>query len=172
MDIVSAIVGSVIGGIVGGLFVLAAVKFQSRRQGEAALSAVAAEVLSNKEAAIYMTQNRQPGTAFQPGSPDPGWLKHSIWDSQLPYVVQVLDEGTLLNVRYAYSFLDAVPGMINPNPPPAQRSRYAYGGWIDKHLNKVRDAFMDADKALDNFRERLASETRWQKVRSLLNPLS
>jgi hypothetical protein len=46
-------------------------------------------------------------TAFAPGHAHPGWFKHSIWDSQLPYVVQVLDEATLLIVRYAYGRVDS-----------------------------------------------------------------
>jgi hypothetical protein len=121
-----------------------------------------------------MTKNRKPGTAFQLGSPDPGWLKHSIWDSQLPYVVQLFDVRTLTVVRYAYSLLDAVPAMIIPENVlrASGSSRYAQGGWIDEHLNKVRDAFMAADKALDNSLKRVDSDANWQKVRSLLNPFS
>ena len=97
--------------------------------------------------------------------PDPAWLKHSIWESQLPYIVQLFDEGTLIVVRYAYSLLHSVPAMISPKAAPTG-SPYAYGGWVDEHLNTVRTAFQDADQALENLRKHLASETLWQKVKS------
>jgi hypothetical protein len=98
-----AIVAAVLGGLVAGGFVVVGVAIQFRRQSMAALRALMVEVASNKEAAADMTQNRQPATPFVPGRPDPGWLKHSIWDSQLPYVVQLFDEDTLILARHAYS---------------------------------------------------------------------
>lgn len=107
------IIASVLGGLVAGWFVVLGVRLQFRRQSEAALRALMAEVLGNKEAALDMTQSASAGS-FEAGHADPGWLKHSIWDSQLPYVVQLFDEGTLVVVRNAYSLLDAVPAMIIP----------------------------------------------------------
>jgi len=112
-----------------------------------------------------MAQNRRPATPFLLGHPDPAWLKHSIWESQLPYIVQLFDEGTLIVVRYAYSLLHSVPAMISPKPAP-MGSPYAYGGWVDEHLNTVRTAFQDADQALENLRKHLASETLRQRVKS------
>lgn len=125
-----------------------------------------AEVLGNKEAALDMTHSACAGT-FEAGHADPGWLKHSIWDSQWPYVVQLFDEGTLVVVRNAYSMLDAVPAMIIPQRvfhPPGS-SRHARSGWIDAHLIKIQTAFQDTDRALDNLRNRLAAEMPAQKPR-------
>jgi hypothetical protein len=157
---------SIIGGLVGGWFVLLGVRSQSRRQSEAAFRALMVEVSNNSEAAADMT--RQTSGAFAPGHPDPGWLKHSIWDSQLPYVVPLFDEGTLIMVRLAYSLLDAVPAMEFPeNAQRPSLSRYVRGGWIDAHLVKVRIAFSDADQALKNLRKRRA-ETRWHRVKAAL----
>jgi hypothetical protein len=151
-----------------GYFVVVGVRLQFRRQNEVALRGLMAEVVGNKEAALDMTQSASAGI-FEAGHADPSWLKHSIWDSQLPYVVQLFDGGTRLMVRYAYSLLDAVPAMIIPegSRPPGS-SRYARGGWVDTHLIKVQTAFRDADQALDNLSNRLASETRAQRVKRLL----
>ena len=163
MDAVVPIVASVIGGV----FVLVAVNWQFRQQRKAALRALMVEVSGNKEAAADMT--RQKLGDFEQGRPDPGWLKHSIWDSQLPYVVQLFDEGTLIMVRYAYSLLDAVPAMQIPEHVLRQQpwsSRYARSGWVDEHLIKIRTAFQDADQALENLRKGRASETLRQRVKN------
>jgi hypothetical protein len=158
MQFFSQLFASAIGGAVAGYFVVVGVKLQFRRQGEAALRALMVEVVANKEASLDMTQGRSysPGE-YERGHPDPGWLKHSIWDSQLPFVVQILDEGTLVMVRYAYSLLDSVPAMAIGSDP-AYASRFARGGWIDDQLNKIQTAFSDADRALEKLRERLGRE--------------
>jgi hypothetical protein len=89
-------IASVISGLVAGGFVVVGVRLQFRRQSEAASRALRVAVSGNKEAAVEMTpEKRQAPTPFEPGRPDPGWLKHSIWDAQFPYVVQLFDEGTL-----------------------------------------------------------------------------
>jgi hypothetical protein len=89
--------------------------------------------------------------------------------SQLPYAVQVFDEGTLIIVRRAYALLDAVPGMLIPQgvyrPPGA--SRYARGGWIDEHVNKLWIAFQDADRALDNVRNRSVMKSLAESAKAL-----
>jgi hypothetical protein len=141
------------------------VAIQFRRQSKAALRALMVEVASNKEAAAKMTQNRQPATPFVPGRSDPGWLKHSIWDSQLPYVVQLFDEGTLILIRHAYSLLDVLPAMISATSP--QKSPYAYNGWMDEHLKNVWIAFSDADEALKNLRKRSTLESLWARAKAL-----
>ncbi len=160
-----AIVAAVIGGLVAGGFVAVGVEMQFRRQSKAALRALMVEVASNKEAAADMTQNRQPATPFVPGRPDPGWLKHSIWDSQLPYVVRLFDENTLILVRHAYSLLDVLPTMISALSP--QESRYAYSGWMDEHLKNVWIAFSDADEALKNLRKRSTLKSLWERAKAL-----
>jgi hypothetical protein len=146
---------SIVGGFVGGCFVLVGVRSQFRRQSKAALRALMAEVVGNKESAVDMTKSLS--TTFLAGHADPSWLKHSIWDSQLPYVVQIFDEGTLRTVRYAYSLLDAVPAMYS-----ASQSLWLRGGWIDAHLITIRIAFEDADRVLENL-----AKTRWQRVKAL-----
>ena len=47
-------------------------------------------------------------------------------------------------------------------------SRYARSGWIDAHLIKIQTAFQDADRALDNLRNRLVAEMPAQKMKRLL----
>jgi hypothetical protein len=144
VDALVQIIASAIGGLVAGYFVVVGVRLQFRRQSEAALRALMVEVAGNREAAAEMT--RSPTQTFELGHPDPGWLKHSIWDSQLPYAVQLFDEGTLIMVRRAYSLLEAVPAMIIPEhvrlAVPGS-SHYARGGWVDAYLIEISKAFQD-----------------------------
>jgi hypothetical protein len=168
---VDQVAAAAIGGIVGGLFVLIAVEMQFRRQNKAALRALTSEVTGNKEIAAdimaYLPFN--PDT-FEPGHADPGWFKHSIWDSQLPYAVQVLDEPTLLIVRHAYGLLDAIPGMLIPRGGlyhPPGTSEYARKQWIDDHLKKISIAFQDADQALANLRQRSGVTILREKAKGL-----
>src|SRR5258708_6709661 len=117
MGFVSQLFASAIGGAVGGLFVLLGVNTQFRRQAEAALRALIVEVDSNTRIALQMTEGsaeRNKAGAFPQLGPDPGWLKRSVWDSQLPYVVQVLvqDKDTLTLVSDAYGSLDSVSRMF------------------------------------------------------------
>src|SRR6266849_10137162 len=106
------------------------------------------EVTGNKEAALGMTPSHSstPGTpGFRLGEPDPSWLKHSIWDSQLPYAVQLFDEGALIIVRGAYSLLEAVPAMENKNATMGS-PRFYRGGWIEDWVTKLQIEFSDADR--------------------------
>jgi hypothetical protein len=159
-------VASVISGLVAGGFVVVGVEMQFRRQNKAALRALMSEVADNKEAAADIMVHSLATTTFAPGHADPGWFKHSIWDSQLPYAVQALDEATLLMVRHAYALLDAVPGMLIPQGVyhPPGTSRYARGAWIDEHLKKISIAFQDADQALENLRKRYGIKALWQRA--------
>jgi hypothetical protein len=61
-----------------------------------------AQVRDNSEVALSLTQSRSYSPeSFPLGEPDPGWLKHSVWDSQLPNAVQLFDEATLIIVSHA-----------------------------------------------------------------------
>src|SRR5690242_8709161 len=97
MGFFSQLIASTVGGAVGGSFVLWGVYAQSQRQGKAALRALRVEVDNNQSAAAQMIQALMMGAKerFEPGKADPRWLKHSIWDSQMPYLVQLLNEETL-----------------------------------------------------------------------------
>jgi hypothetical protein len=108
------IIASAVGGLIAGYFVVVGVTLQFRRHSKAALCALMAEVADNKDAAADMARSLAGTQTFEAGHPDPGWLKHSIWDSQLPYAVQLFDDGAMLMVRRAYSLLDAVPAMVIP----------------------------------------------------------
>jgi hypothetical protein len=152
MGFISQLVASGVGGAIGGSFVLWGVKVQSERQSEAALRAVMVEVTANKEAATEMNRSRTPTGDFVKGKPDPGWLKHSIWDSQLALVVHRFDEGTLTVVRYAYSLLESVPAMVSERRAPGD-PLYSHSGWIDETLVKIKEAFDDADRALETLRQ-------------------
>ena len=156
------LLSAAIAGVLGGWFVLLGVNAQFRRQGEAALKALKVEVDSNLEAATDIVGNKRD--VFEVGKPDPGWLKHGIWDSQLPYVAQILDQPTLLLVSRAYGTLSTVPAMEGS---AAQRGtsdvRYFRGGWIEISLNEIHVAFSDASQALENFRVKAeaTSYRRW-----------
>jgi hypothetical protein len=153
----SQLFASAIGGFIAGYFVVVGVRLQFRRQSEAALRALMVEVTKNKEVALEMNRSRTPSGEFQMGNPDPGWLKHSIWDSQLAYVVQLFDAGTLAMVRHAYTLLESVPAMVNERHERGD-PRFSHGGWIDAELEKIQTAFSDADQALENLKKRLDRE--------------
>jgi len=105
------------------------------------------ETKSNSKAAKAMAMKPE-NSPWKEGEPNPGWLKSSVWTSQLPYLVQMLDQLTLEAVVTAYGTLDVVPEMAIRNmssPGPA----YSYGGWIDKHVRQIMIAFDAAEKALD-----------------------
>jgi hypothetical protein len=157
VEFFSQLFASAIGGAIAGYLVLVGVNLQFRRQSEAALRALKAEVAANKEAAIEMNRNRTPSGDFKAGHPHPGWLKHSIWDSQLTSFVQLLDAEALIVVRRAYSLLDSVPAMFNERRGPGD-PRFSVGGWIDGELVKIETAFCRADQTLENRQERLAQE--------------
>jgi hypothetical protein len=162
MGFFSQLIASGIGGAIGGGFVLLGVDAQSQRQSKAALRAIMVEVTANKEAAIEMNQNRTAVGDFVKGKPDPGWLRHSIWDSQLVYAVQRLDTATLTIVRLAYSLLELVPAMVSERRAPGDPF-YSHGGWIDSALKRIEEAFSDAHCALDNLERRMARDEGWYK---------
>ena len=171
MSFISQLIASGVGGAIGGSFVLWGVKAQFRSQCEATLRALVVEVDGNASAALEMTQARSyapPLGHFEQGHADPSWLKRSVWNSQLPYIVQELDESSLIAVVKAYATLDTVPAMAVPstNPP-----KYIRGGWIDDHLNKIQTAFSEAQRALRLRQERAASERWVDRARGSLDAL-
>jgi len=88
------------------------VRAQFRTQGEAACRALFLEVRANYDALAEMVKVVSSDSGWPTGKPNPGWLHRSIWDAQVPYVAQLLDERTLeLVVRAAYATLDSVPEM-------------------------------------------------------------
>jgi hypothetical protein len=151
MGFISQLIASGVGGAIGGSFVLWGVKAQFRRQSDSALGALRVEIDRNVEAAADMTQHHSASGGYLGGHADPGWLKHSIWDSQLPFIVQRLDQPTLLIVSRAYATLDAVPAMAVAN---SSRS-FARGGWVEAHLAEIHCSFSDAQQALANLENRL-----------------
>lgn len=162
MGFVSQLFASAIGGAVGGSFVLLGVNTQFRRQAEAALRALIVEVDSNAKIALEMTQGsaeRQKAGAFPQWGPDPGWLKRSVWDSQLPYVVQVLDQDTLTLVSDAYGSLDPVSRMFYRFPDQPQ-GNWAVGVPVESSLNRIEASFRAASKALHSLQEIFDSQ-RW-----------
>jgi len=65
----------------------------------------------------------------------------------LPFVVQILDAKILEDVSKAYGTLDVLPEMVlknmaGPGPP------YAYDGWIESSILRMRAAFPPAEAAL------------------------
>jgi len=158
MGLFSQLFASAIGGFIAGYFVVVGVKLQFGSQRVSAFRVLMAEVKGNAEVAIGMTRSRtySPGS-FPSGEPDPGWLRHSIWDSQLPYVVQLFDDETLIVVGRAYALLESVPAMVSERRAVGD-PRFSRGGWIEDHLSKIQTAFSDADRALENLRKRLAQE--------------
>jgi len=158
MEFFSQLFASAIGGAIAGYFVVVGVNLQFRHQSRAALRALMLEVSENEEAALDMTQSA-PYTAgnFELGRADPGWLKRSIWDSQLPLIIQLLDDDTLKIVGRAYSLLEAVPAMVKDNVKPGA-SHFYRGGWVDTQLVRIQTAFSEADKALENLQNQLVQE--------------
>ena len=147
MSFLAQLVASSVGGAIGGSFVLWGVNAQFRSQSRAACRALLVETKSNSKAAKAMAMKPE-NVPWKEGEPNPGWLKSSVWTSQLPYIVQILDQPTLEAVVSAYGTLDVVPemairNMVSPGPS------YAYGGWIEKHVRQITIAFDAAEKALD-----------------------
>jgi hypothetical protein len=150
MGLVSQLIASTLGGAVGGSFVLLGVHAQSQRQSEAALRALRVEVGSNESVAKQMIQAWAMGIKdrFEHGKADPGWLKRSIWDSQLPFFVPLLNEETLKGMIEAYATLEAVPHMLW-KPNAHEPARYARGGWVDDHIGRIQNAFRTAGQNMD-----------------------
>jgi hypothetical protein len=148
MSFLSQLIASAVGGAVGGSFVIWGVKAQFRSQSRAACRALLVETKGNAKASKAMV-GRPENSPWKEGGPNPGWLKSSVWTSQLPYIVQSLvDQRTLETVVEAYGTLDVVPEMVIRNmvsPGPA----YSHGGWIDRHIWKIMQTFNAAENALD-----------------------
>lgn len=123
------------------------------------------EIKSNSKVAKAMSM-KPDNSPWKEGEPNPGWLKSSVWTSQLPYIVQMLDQPTLEALVTAYGTLDVVPEMALKNmgsPGPA----YSYGGWIDKHVRQIMIAFDAAEKALDRLIVKLKSPW-YERARTIL----
>ena len=161
MGFVSQLIASTLGGAVGGSFVLWGVYAQSQRQSEAALRALRVEISSNESVADQMNQAWAMGIRdrFEHGKANPGWLKRSIWDSQLPFFVPLLNEQTLKSLIEAYATLEAVPQMLwKPNAhEPAQ---YARAGWVNDHIGRIQGAFRTAGQDMDRLQTRLSLRQR------------
>jgi len=159
MAFIAQLLTSVAGGIVGGYFVVVGVNIQSRRQEEAALRALLVEVIWNLNAAVRMVQQLEDRSSdrstFDSGGANPGWLRRSIWDSQLVNVVNGLSPETLTKLLNAYATLEAVPNMIYSPPGGSQNvTQYARGGWIDERIRDMKAFFQLAFEALRPVAER------------------
>jgi hypothetical protein len=148
MRIVAAVI-SLLSGALGGSFVLIGVRFQSWRQSEAACRALLIEVRGNSKALSEMRVRIAQGQGWEPGKANPGWLGRSVWDSQLPFIVQLLSTETLEKVIGAYGTLEALPEARQTNV--AVGVPYQKGGWIDQHVLRMDKAFMHAEAALSGF---------------------
>lgn len=149
LKFLSQLIVAVAGGGVGGYFVLLGVRAQFKSQSKAACRALLAEVRGNYEALSGMTEKLAVGSAWEAGKPNPGWLSHSVWISQLPFVVQELDARTAETVIKAYRMLDALPEMrLNNQTFPVP---YQSGGWISAHLMNAHEAFRQANDRLGDF---------------------
>ena len=159
---ISQLLASGVGGSIGGSFVPWGVNAQFRQQSESALRALRVEVDGNFKAANDMVwATSSAGTVRSPftgGKPDPSWLKRSIWDSQLPYLVRLLDEDAVQQTASAYATLEVVSQI--PKGVPLSVG-YAHGGWIDLEIIKIRDSFTEAQRALQATENRLSK--RWTK---------
>ncbi len=157
MGFISQLVTSAVGGAIGGSFVVIGVYLQFNRQSEAACRALLLEVRANYEALAEMTKLSMTG--WVAGKANPGWLNHSIWDTQVAYVAKLLDPRTLKLVVQAYATLDAVPDMrmevARGSGPP-----YSYGGWIIDHISRAHEAFRQARDYLGDF---VANQDSWRR---------
>jgi hypothetical protein len=172
MGFVSQLIASGVGGAIGGSFVMLGVNKQFRRQGDAALGALRIEINTNEAAAAQMVQAVAAGgptDRFEAGKADPSWLHHSIWDSQLPFFVQRVDPESLARLSEAYSTLEAVPNMVHKDQHGSHRY-YDRGGWIDVHINKIREAFLSAQQQLDRSQGKRDSEDWSARLRDCLPP--
>lgn len=110
-QLTASLIASSVGGAIGGSFVIFGVNRQFRHQSEAALRALHVEIDANRAAADQMTQALAAGgpkDRFEIGKADPGWFRRSIWDSQLPFFVQLVDREILTLISAAYFTLEAV----------------------------------------------------------------
>jgi len=148
-----------IGGGIGGSFVVVGVNLQFRRQSEAACRALLLEVQSNYEALAEMIKVPS-GDPWPNGKAHPGWLHRSVWDTQLSYVVPLLDRRTLELVVRAYATLDSIPDMklanvAHPGVP------YAHGGWINERISTAYEAFRPARDYLGDL---VVNQSRWTRL--------
>jgi hypothetical protein len=67
----------------------------------------------------------------------------------LPFIVQLLSTETLEKVIRAYATLEALPEARQNNV--AVGVPYQHGGWIDQHVMRMDQAFMQAEVALRDF---------------------
>lgn len=157
-----------IGSVVGGSFVLVALVWQFRRQNRAALQALMIEVENNAEIAEQMIADRGTGR-FPDGRPDPGWLKHAIWDSQLPFLVQILDKLTVTAVVEAYGTLEPIPRMLVQGGVPIPH--YSRGGWIEAQIDRIYTSFHAAEGALRDLENQMTSESWKHRCRLSLEKM-
>jgi hypothetical protein len=167
------IVASAVGGLIAGWFVVVGVRLQFRRQSEAALRALIIEADTNAKIALQMvraTDERNKANGFPQLGPDPGWLKRAVWDSQLPFVVQVLDQNALALVSEAYGSLETVSGMLYKFPDQPQ-AKWVIGPSVDSILSRIESSFHLAGQALRSQLETLNSKRwtvrLWTNLRSL-----
>ena len=96
---------------------------------------------------------------FELRKADPSWLKHTIWNAQMPFFVQLLDDETLRKLVQAYSTLEAVPQMLW-RPGPDHDPVYVRGGWIDSHIAKIQSAFLTAGQHMDRLQAEVSLLSR------------
>jgi hypothetical protein len=164
----SQLISSVLGGAVGGSFVLFGVNAQFDRQSRAALRALIIEVDSNAIIALQMTQGtaeRQNAGAFPQLGPDPGWLKSSIWDSQLPFLVQALNPDALRLASDAYGSLAPISRMFYRFPDKPQ-ANWVVGPSVDECLFRIERSFRSTSEALHSLERTLDSEQWKRRIRT------
>lgn len=176
MGFISQLIASGVSGAIGGSFVLWGVKAQFRSQCEAALRALLVEVGLNFVFAGRMVEDRadpnlQKIGGFLPGHPNPGWLKKSVWNSQLPYVVQMLDQETLKKVVGAYLTLEPLPQLIRASEKGMIGFDFPTYRWVDGQLQAIHQSFAEAKDALENFQTRLGESSLTMRARRLLSGL-
>src|SRR5712692_2462639 len=106
-------------------------------------------------------------SGWNAGRPNPGWLHRSIWDTQVPYVVQVLDSRTLKLVVEAYASIDSVP-LMRLASHTGLAVQYANGAWVDDYFKQAYEAFRPANDYLGDFVAELDRQASWpplEKVR-------
>lgn len=154
VTLIAQLVTSAIGGFFGGFFVVIGVNLQSRHQEDAALQALLVEVEWNSNAAIRMVSQLDDKSVrrstFDAGNANPGWLRRSVWDSQLTNVVNVLNTDALTKLMNAYATLESVPNMVYapPGSAPTITRDYAIGGWIDGRIREMKTFFQLASDSL------------------------
>lgn len=106
-------------------------------------------------------------TNWDPKEADPGSLKHNVWDTELPHIINALsrDQYTFAMLMNAYMSLTAEPRMRLPEGQMKGNRRYAWGGWISEQIKYMRIAFEDAHRELEKTHARLLKRSWLNRIR-------